>query len=159
RTIAGELLGAVRAMDPSVRELRGASRTDAGVHAHGQVAAFDAERDIAPKGWVSGLAAHLPAEIAVRRAARVPEGSDPRRQGQGKRYRYLVLRDVLRDPFWEARAWRVPFPLDLALMQREADTLLGAHDFAAFRTSTDPRSDTTRTIRVASVAPHDDPRL
>ena len=59
RTVAGELLGAIRAMDPSVAEVRGASRTDAGVHARGQLAAFDPSRDIEPKGWALGLSAHL----------------------------------------------------------------------------------------------------
>ena len=78
RTIAGELLGAVQALDPAVRELRGASRTDAGVHARGQRVAFDSESGIPPRGRVLGTARHLPAEIAVVRAARVPAGFVPR---------------------------------------------------------------------------------
>ena len=94
RTVAGELLGALQALDPKVREIRGASRTDAGVHAHGQRVAFDAEAGIPMRGWVLGTARHLPPEIAVRRAAKVPEGFVPRFQNQGKRYRYLLLRDA-----------------------------------------------------------------
>src|SRR5919206_3619731 len=78
RTVAGELLGAIQAMDPSVTDVRGASRTDAGVHARGQLAAFDPTRDIAPKGWALGLSAHLPAEIAVRHAGRAPDACGPR---------------------------------------------------------------------------------
>jgi len=146
RTIAGELLGAIRAMDPSVSEVRGASRTDAGVHARGQLAAFDPSRDIAPKGWALGLSAHLPAEIAIRQAARAPNGCDPRGIAVRKRYRYLVLRDELRDPFWDGRALRFSHRLDIHLLRREAEALVGTHDFAAFRSSSDMRTNTTRSI-------------
>jgi tRNA pseudouridine38-40 synthase len=146
RTVAGELLGAIQAMDPSVTEVRGASRTDAGVHARGQLAAFDPSRDIAPKGWALGLSAHLPAEISVRQAARAPDGCDPRSIAVRKRYRYLVLRDALRDPFWEGRALRFSHQLDIHALRREARLLVGTHDFAAFRSSSDTRTNTVRTI-------------
>jgi tRNA pseudouridine38-40 synthase len=146
RTVAGELLGAIQAMDPSVVEVRGASRTDAGVHARGQLAAFDSMRDIAPKGWALGLSAHLPAEIAVRQAARAPDGCDPRGIAVRKRYRYLVLRDDLRDPFWEGRALRFSHQLDIHALRKEARALVGTHDYAAFRSSSDQRTNTVRTI-------------
>lgn len=152
RTVAGELLGAVQAIDPSVKELRGASRTDAGVHARGQIAAFDPEKAIAPKGWALGLAAHLPEEIAVRAAARAPAGIEPRHHAIRKHYRYHVLRDPLRDPFWAGRAWRLSHPLDLELARREADALVGTHDFAAFRAAGDERKDTTRTIESVTMS-------
>src|SRR5689334_9947818 len=80
RTIAGELLGALRALDPSVREVRGVSRTDAGVHARDQRVAFDTLTSIPPRGWVLGATRHLPREIAIRRAAYVPAGFTPRFQ-------------------------------------------------------------------------------
>jgi tRNA pseudouridine38-40 synthase len=146
RTIAGELLGAIQAMDPAVTEVRGASRTDARVHARGQLAAFDSTRDIAPKGWALGLSAHLPAEITVRQASRVADGCDPRTIAKRKRYRYLVLRDDLRDPFWEGRALRFSHQLDIHALRAESRGLLGTHDFAAFRSSSDQRTNTIRTI-------------
>jgi len=146
RTVAGELLGAVRALDPSVSEVRGASRTDAGVHARGQLAAFDPSRDIAPKGWALGLSAHLPTEIAIRQAARVEDGCDPRFHAKKKHYRYLVVRDALRDPFWEGRALRFSHQLDIHALRRESKALVGTHDFSAFRSSADQRTNTTRTI-------------
>src|SRR5260221_840588 len=146
RTVAGELLGAIQAMDPEVAEVRGASRTDAGVHARGQLAAFDSNRDIAPKGWALGLSAHLPAEIAIRQAARVPSGSDPRSFAERKHYRYLVLRDDLRDPFWEGRDLRVSHMVDIHALRQEARALVGTHDFAAFRSSSDQRTNTVRTL-------------
>jgi tRNA pseudouridine38-40 synthase len=151
RTVAGELLGAIQEMDPRVTEVRGASRTDAGVHARGQLAAFSPSRDIAPKGWALGLSAHLPAEIAIRQAARVAEGCDPRGHTVRKRYRYLVLRDPLRDPFWEGRALRLSHRLDIHALRAEAQALLGTHDFAAFRSSADERTHTVRTIEEVRV--------
>lgn len=151
RTVAGELLGAIRAMDPHVTEVRGASRTDAGVHARGQLAAFDPRRVIAPKGWALGLSAHLPSEITIRQAALVAPGAQPRFSTIRKRYRYLILRDPLRDPFWEGRALRFSHQLDIHKLRAEAALLVGTHDFAAFRSSSDERTQTVRTIEEVHV--------
>lgn len=161
RTVAGELLGALRAMDPKVREIRGASRTDAGVHARGQRVAFDTETSIPPRGWALGVSRHLPDEISVRRAAIVPEGFSPRFSNRGKRYRYLVLRDPVRDPFLEGRVWRAPGTLDAAAIERasrECEAAIGTHDFGAFRSSADEREVAVRTIRslTVTVDPADD---
>jgi tRNA pseudouridine38-40 synthase len=163
RTVAGELLGAVRAVDPAVREIRGASRTDAGVHAHGQRVAFDTDKALPARGWALAVSRHLPAEIAVRRAAFMPAGFSPRFGNRGKRYRYLVLADPARDPFLEGRVWRTQsFSGEGALERagREAALALGTHDFAAFRSSADERTITVRTLRALSVTTDPaDPRL
>lgn len=163
RTIAGELLGALQALDPSIRHIRGASRTDSGVHAHGQRVAFDPRVTMPMRGWVLATSRHLPKEIAVRRAAKVPAGYTPRFESQGKHYRYLLLRDMARDPFLEARAWRVEGMRDPAVVARaaaEAELAVGTHDFAAFRTAVDMRQDTRRTLRKVSVSEDpSDPRL
>src|SRR5260221_415842 len=140
RTVAGELLGAVQAVDPRVREIRGASRTDAGVHAHGQRVAFDTALDVPPRGWALAITRHLPREIAVRRAALVAPGLAPRFASPGKRYRYLGLRDPARDPFLDGRACPCgSFDGEGALdrARREAALAVGTHDFAAFRASAD----------------------
>ena len=159
RTVAGELDGAVRAMDPAASLVRGVSRTDAGVHAHGQLAAFDTNRDIEPRGWALGLAAHLPPEVSIVQAARVPAGFDPRSHVVGKQYRYLVLRSLTRDPFWHRRAWRVGQRLNHDLMHQEAQALQGTHDFAAFRGAADGRVETVRQIVRAEVrTARSDPR-
>jgi tRNA pseudouridine38-40 synthase len=152
RTVAGEVLGAIHAVDPKVDDFRGASRTDAGVHARGQLALFTPHGRVPPKGWVLGLSAHLPSEIAVVRASCVPDGSDLPSSIIRKRYRYLVLRHGVRDPFWEGRAWRFSQPLDKGLARAEADGILGTHDFAAFRSSADERRTTIRTIEEVSFA-------
>ena len=160
QTVAGVLLAALRVMRPDVAEVRGASRTDAGVHARGQRAAFDAPPGIEPRGWALGVSAHLPDSIAIRRASRVPAGFQPRFASRGKRYVYTVLRDPLRDPFVSGFAWRVGGALDVERMRAEARLALGTHDFAAFRSSADERDETTRTIgRLDVEVDPRDPRL
>jgi len=146
RTVQDVLRAAIATMDPSVADVRGASRTDAGVHAEGQVAAFDTERDIEARGWVLGINAALPEDVAVRAARQVPEGFEPRATSRGKRYRYRLLLDQVRDPLLRGRAWRVGHPLDLDRMEREAARLVGTNDYRAFRSARDERQNTVRTL-------------
>jgi tRNA pseudouridine38-40 synthase len=154
RTLAGELLGAIQAVDPRVRELRGASRTDARVHARGQVVAFDPTLRIPPRGWCLALNRELPDAVAVVRAAHVEPGFNPRFHNDGKRYRYLLLASPVRDPFLDGRTLRVVDMSAEELLPRlakEAASAVGTHDFEAFRTSSDPRRDTVRTLRSIDV--------
>jgi tRNA pseudouridine38-40 synthase len=146
RTVAGELDGAVRAVDARSSLVRGASRTDAGVHSLGQRVAFDSTRELAARNWVLALNAHLPAEIAVTRAAHVEHGFQPRHRASHKLYRYVLIESATRDPFHEGRAWRVGDALDRAAMMRAAEPLVGEHDFAAFRAASDERRDTVRKL-------------
>jgi tRNA pseudouridine38-40 synthase len=126
--------------------VRGSSRTDAGVHAHGQRVAFDSRLNIPSRGWVLALARQLPREIAIVRASRVEPGYEPRKRALRKTYRYCLYESPLRDPFLAGRAWRVPHRLNHSLMNDAAQALLGKHDFAAFRAAGDPREDTVRNI-------------
>ena len=111
----------------------GASRTDAGVHARGQVAAFRTDRPIPLHGIRRGLNALLPETIAIRCADEVPDDFHPRFRATGKHYRYTILARPDRSPRWRDRAWHHPEPLALAAMQDAAGALLGEHDFSAFR--------------------------
>lgn len=158
RTVEETLAGAVLALDPKASAVRGTSRTDAGVHADGQIAAFDTTLEIAPRGWTLGLNRHLPEDVAVRAARTVPPGFSPRLAARGKRYRYRVLVDSVRDPGWRSRAWRVP-ELDVAAVAREAEAARGTHDFASFRAAGDERASTVRTLTRVDVERDDDPRL
>ncbi len=159
-TVAGALDRAIAVVDPAATRVRGASRTDAGVHARGQLVAFDTERTISARGWVHAINGGLPATVAVLRAAAVGPGFDPRRAARGKRYRYLLLRASVRDPHWEGRAWRVGYRLNHDLIAAEAASLVGTHDFCAFRSSADDRGHTVRTIRRTEVRNGGgDPRL
>jgi tRNA pseudouridine38-40 synthase len=151
--------GAILAVDPKATAPRGTSRTDAGVHAEGQVAAFDAELVIPARGWVLALNQHLPDDVAVRSARVVPSGYAPRFASKKKRYRYEWIFDKLRDPLLRDRAWRIGYDMDMDLVGREAKTIVGTHDFAAFRSAGDEREVTVRTIEAVDVTPSSsDPR-
>lgn len=163
RTVAGELEGALREIDPRISEVRGASRTDAGVHARGQRVAFDPAADRPLAAWVLGTARHLPDSIVVRRAARVARGFVPRFASRSKHYRYILLADGMRDPFWDGRAWRIAELRSedtLARAHAEARLAIGTHDFAAFKTASDPRTMTERTLtELAVTRDPQDPRV
>jgi tRNA pseudouridine38-40 synthase len=153
RTVAGALQTAIVEMDGHASCIRQASRTDAGVHAEQQVVAFDTSKDIPPRGWALGLSKYLPREVSVTAASTVPTGFDPRDFAVSKTYRYQILRSQVRDPFLERRAWRVGERLNHAAMLDEASQLLGQHDFAAFRSANDRRSDTRRELTKISLEP------
>lgn len=126
--------------------LRGAGRTDAGVHAHGQLAAFRTAAVIPDHGWRMGLTGRLPRSIAITDARQVQDDFDPRRASAGKRYRYLILSSPHRDPILRDRVWHLWGDLDVELMRREAVALVGSHDFAAFRAADCERETTVRTL-------------
>jgi tRNA pseudouridine38-40 synthase len=126
-----------RALATALRErvrVRGAGRTDAGVHACGQVAAVRLTRvpDDLPRLRKS-LNALTPDDIAVRDIALVDDAFDPRRDARSRVYEYRVLNAPAASPFWRRFAWHVSDALDVAAMQDAALALVGEHDFEAFR--------------------------
>jgi tRNA pseudouridine38-40 synthase len=160
RTVEETLRGAIFAIDPRAADPRGCSRTDAGVHAEGQLAAFDTHVYMPPRGWVLKLNQHLPDDIGVRAARATSIGYNPRFTSRRKRYRYLLVLDKVADPLLRHRAWRVGYQMDMDRLRREALSVLGTHDFAAFRSARDVREITVRTIHSVHVAPvSSDPRL
>ncbi len=110
----------------------GAGRTDAGVHAYGQVAAFQTESRISAERFSDALNAVLPRSVAVVRSEEAEAGFHPRRDATGKHYRYLVLNRPCRSALMAHRAWHVPKVLDFGGMQAAALQLVGLHDFRAF---------------------------
>ncbi|HEY4182347.1 MAG TPA: tRNA pseudouridine(38-40) synthase TruA [Kofleriaceae bacterium] len=124
----------------------GASRTDAGVHARGQVCAFSTEKLIPLHGIRRGLNSLLPDSIAVRVAEEAAEDFHPRFHATGKHYRYTILNVPDRSPRWHNHAWHRPAPFDLDAMREGARALVGEHDFAAFRASGCSAKTTRRTI-------------
>jgi tRNA pseudouridine38-40 synthase len=160
RTVAGELEGAIASVDPKASSTRGVSRTDAGVHARGQLVAFDSTRDIDPRGWVLALNRELPREIAVVRAARTMARFEPRRAVVSKTYVYRILESRTRDPLIDRLVWRVPYRLNQLAMREAAAQLQGEHDFRAFRGAADAREETVRHIFRIDLAPAaQDPRI
>lgn len=148
-SIQGELESALCRLTGERLRVAFAGRTDAGVHARGQVAAFTTTSALDTEVFVRGLNAHLPKEIAVRRAVEVPEAFDPRRHATGRTYRYTIYNAPVRSPLWRSRAWHVTEPLDIIAMQQAAAVLIGEHDFASFTrrevTGSDKRP--VRTVR------------
>ncbi|MGE3546472.1 MAG: tRNA pseudouridine(38-40) synthase TruA, partial [Kofleriaceae bacterium] len=114
-------------------KIAGASRTDAGVHARGQVACLRTQKTIPLHGIRRGLNSLLPETIAINRVEEVPDEFHPRFSATGKHYRYTLFTRADRSPRWRNRAWHHPDPLDLEAMQRGAAALIGEHDFSAFR--------------------------
>ncbi len=109
-----------------------AGRTDAGVHAKGQVAAFTTGSILETEVFVRGLNAWLPDDIAVRRALEVPEAFDPRRHARSRTYRYFIYNAPVRSPLQRSWSWHVAEPLDTSAMREAGSELVGEHDFAAF---------------------------
>jgi tRNA pseudouridine38-40 synthase len=160
RTVAGELEGAIASVDPKASSTRGVSRTDSGVHARGQLVAFDSTKLIDPRGWVLALNRELPREIAVVRAARTAGGFEPRRCVLNKTYVYRILESRTRDPLVDQFAWRIPYRLNHSLMAAAAASLQGEHDFRAFRGAADAREETVRHIFRIELRPAaDDSRI
>ncbi len=153
RTVEDALKSAILAVDAGASAPRGTSRTDAGVHAEAQMVAFDAALEIPPRGWVLALNRHLPDDVAVRSARAVTPGYNPRFSNKRKRYRYRLLLDRVRNPLERTRAWRIGWRLDEDALTREAALIVGKHDFAAFRTASDLRPSTVRTISRVAVEP------
>jgi tRNA pseudouridine38-40 synthase len=146
-TVQGTIEAAIRQManDPTVR-LRAAGRTDAGVHARGQVANFYTEASIPPHGWRKGLNSLLPPDVAVRDAVEVGLEFDARRHARGKLYRYSIYDHETRSPLRARATWHVRSRLDEAAMNAAAEPLVGQHDFSAFRAADCERLSTVRDL-------------
>jgi tRNA pseudouridine38-40 synthase len=136
--------------------INGAGRTDAGVHALGQVAAFDAPRHFDPSDLRRALNAMLPPDITVREAVEVPANFDPRRDAYLRAYQYRILNRELRSVFDYRHAWLVRDALDLAAMRAAARRFLGEHDFAAFRSLGTETKSTMRRIYLSQWERHGD---
>ncbi|HET7501905.1 MAG TPA: tRNA pseudouridine(38-40) synthase TruA [Kofleriaceae bacterium] len=164
-TVQGHLEDALGKLLAHEVAVTGASRTDAGVHASGQVASFRTGRAIPLHGVVRGLNSLLPAAIAIAAADEVGDDFHPRFSATGKHYRYLVFTRPERSPRWRDRAWHlrgaaVPVGpqgsgvrLDLDAMREAAGALVGEHDFAAFRAAGCTAHTTVRHIEGVAIGP------
>ncbi len=112
---------------------RAAARTDAGVHALGQVVTFDTDRALPMRAYTVGLSNLLPEDLSVVAAEEVAPTFDPRRASSGKRYRYRLSNLPFHSPVRRRTHWQLFAPLDVDAMVRAAPVLLGRHDFSAFR--------------------------
>jgi tRNA pseudouridine38-40 synthase len=129
----------------SIRALA-SGRTDAGVHALGQVVGVRTESSMETDVLRRALNARLPHDIAVLEATDAVDGFHAIRDARRKRYRYVIHDAPVRDVFRRAYCWHYPSRLDAEAMGRAARALLGKHDFSSFETSGSPRQSPVRTI-------------
>ena len=134
RTVQGEIEAALSRLFGQPVTVRGASRTDAGVHAYGQLAAFEPPSAIPARGVLEALAGRLPTDITVLAAWEEEGVADVRGANDGKRYRYAIRTTRGRDPLARDE-WHLGRPLDVGAMADAATVLVGRHDFSAFRSA------------------------
>jgi tRNA pseudouridine38-40 synthase len=134
-TIQGELEKALNMLTGEKIRIKTASRTDAGVHARGQVISFGTNSPLPRKSFIDGLNHYLPRDIAVKEAFKTTEPFDVRRRAVSREYRYFILNDRTRSPMRQGFAWRVTGNLDIKVMNDACRALIGRHDFASFVSS------------------------
>jgi tRNA pseudouridine38-40 synthase len=134
-SVQAEVERALTTLHKAPRRVTAAGRTDAGVHALGQVCSFQEAEPLPLKAYVLGMNALLPEDVAVRAASLEPQGFDARRSASGKRYRYRIENGPGRGPLSRLQAWQQFRPLDAAAMRDAAARLTGRHDFACFQAS------------------------
>ncbi|MGZ0084203.1 tRNA pseudouridine(38-40) synthase TruA [Caldibacillus thermoamylovorans] len=152
RTVQGELEHVLKRMHKG-KEVRVAAsgRTDAGVHAYGQVIHFDTPLSLSPEQWKKALNAQLPDDIVVRSAAETDSAFHARFSAKAKEYRYNVWTAAERDVFRRYYcAWH-PYPLDIDAMNEALVPLKGTHDFTGFCSAKTAMEDRVRTIYHAEV--------
>ncbi|MBQ1455949.1 MAG: tRNA pseudouridine(38-40) synthase TruA [Thermoguttaceae bacterium] len=158
-TVQGALQDAVAKVTGRRAEVVGSGRTDAGVHAVCQTAAFRTDSSIPPERMAAALNTYLPPSIRVLRSRLEEDGFHPIRDAIKKRYRYLLSDGHPADPLLAGRVWTVLRRLDLDRMIQAARHIPGTRDFAAFQSAGSPRVSTVRTIFDLTVTPLDWPRI
>ena len=132
RTVEGVLSDALTRVLGDAPKLSVAGRTDAGVHARGQVASFVADDDVDLEGLQRSLNGMLAPEIVADEVRRAPEGFNARFSATAREYRYRIDTGAWPDPFEARFVWHRPGALDVSLMRQASRTLIGEHDFASF---------------------------
>ena len=153
RTVQSAVQDAIEALYGERYDVVGCSRTDAGVHARDYKLTFRPEKkdSLTPEKLISALNAHLPQDIAVTGAQRVPDGFHVRHDVFEKEYEYIVKNTAVRDPFSRGHAYHYPHRMDAVLLNEAAAAFLGKHDFAAFMATGSKITDSVRTVRSVSV--------
>ena len=152
-TIQGTIEEKIAELDP-IRPVKviAAGRTDAGVHASGQVVHFDCSGPIPTERWASALNGRLPASIKVLEAVNVPRDWHACYSAKYRRYRYSIFNGSYPNLFLQNICWhKYRFRLDINLMRHAMDELLGLHDFAAFQKAGSNRPNSLTTVQEVSI--------
>jgi len=147
RTIQGELTRVLSLLDHRHVTVHGAGRTDAGVHAEGQIASFLLERDCEPQYLRDAINGNLDQDVRVIDAEPVAESFNARFSARLKTYRYQIWNGPVASPFFYRYAYHYRNDLDLDEMQRAASALVGTHDFSAFTVQDSEIEDRVRTLK------------
>jgi len=153
RTVQAEVEAALRQIGWQGQTILSAGRTDSGVHASGQVIAFDMEWAHSVEELGRALNANLPMDVAAKAVMPAAPGFHPRFDARARCYHYRLYCQPGRDPLRDRYAWRVWPPLDGALLNQAAGLLPGTHDFAAFGTAPKPGGSTIRAVFAAAWHP------
>lgn len=153
RTVQGVVEDALRRIGWQGRAILFAGRTDVGVHASGQVIAFDLDWSHSMEALLAALNANLPTDVAAQAAQPVADDFHPRYDARARRYQYRLFCQPRRNPLRERYAWRVWPGVDGERMQRAATYLIGTHDFAAFGSPPRRKGITLRTVYQAQWSP------
>jgi len=145
-TVEGVLCQAIERLTGLSVEVTGASRTDAGVSALGQVANFHLESPIPTDRLARAITQKLPAEVAVTEAVEVPEDFNARHFAKSKLYRYTIFTGPCRPVLEIHHCWHLPGQLDFEQMAEAGGLLVGEHDFKSFASAGDKRVETVRTL-------------
>jgi len=155
-TIQGAVEQAINTVTQQTVTVGGAGRTDAGVHASGQVIAFDCRWKHPTEALWRAINANLPQDIVLKDLSEAAPGFNPRYDAISRRYIYQFYTAPVREPIWEYTSWHVgKQPLDLDAMQTAAHLMLGTHDFATFGQPT-VGDVTVRTVMEAQLTLHED---
>ncbi|HUE74742.1 MAG TPA: tRNA pseudouridine(38-40) synthase TruA [Pirellulaceae bacterium] len=146
RTVQGELQKALQGITQEKIHCTSSGRTDAGVHALGQVVSFDSETYLSPAALAKALNAELPEDMLVFEVVQAPLGFHAREHAIRKRYRYVIQDGRLPDLFNRKYVWHVYRRLDVDAMREAARSLVGTHDFASYESSGSRRLSTERTV-------------
>jgi tRNA pseudouridine38-40 synthase len=131
-SIQGEVEKALTKLTGERRRVMSASRTDAGVHAEGQVVSFHTASALSTDNFVGGLNHYLPSDIAVKAAYKIKDSFNVRREATSREYSYYILNSSTRSPLREGFSYLVPGELDIEAMNQACALLVGEHDFASF---------------------------
>ncbi len=134
-TIQGEIEKALRELTGEGSRVAAASRTDAGVHARGQVVSFRTMSTHSLQTFVTGLNYYLPRDIVVKTAHRVRDSFSVRRSALSREYNYYILNSLTRSPLEKGFSYLVTGHIDIDAMNQVCQTLVGEHDFASFSSS------------------------
>lgn len=156
RTVQGVIEAALSQLGWQGASILAAGRTDTGVHASGQVIAFDLEWRHSCDALLAALNANLPQDVAARAAHLVQSGFHPRYDALARRYRYRIFCQANRDPLRERYAWRVWPAIDLPRLVQSVKLLTGTYDFAAFGTPPRVGGTTMRSVLQAGWVQEED---